>query len=295
MNSKLTYVFLTIAAPISIFIVLQNMIVRGSDDEYVRIEKREHQEFIFLLQYIGRDYQNAVVDGMVVNEFEYREILTFCQRVLELYLTFQKNPQQNLTLLQLQQLRQMVHEKTDRDSIWDLTKTLILDLTKELDLETYPAITPDIERGRRLYTAGGCGVCHGMSGAGDGYAADGLEPGPGSFREQAGMHEATPYQFFNAILLGVGGTGMPSYEPAFSRQDMWDVAFYLMTLRDSFDPRLTAEGLDVSLEDLATKSDSELMEKVQDHRSSLPSAAEAQEAAISQTIDFLRNHPDTLR
>ncbi|MCG8606177.1 cytochrome c [bacterium] len=295
MNTKLAYLFLlSLLAVVSIILVLLNINDVESDGESTRTENREHQELIFLLQYIGRDYQNAVEEGVVINDFEYREIQTFCQRAIELYLPFEENPQQNLTLFQLQQLREMVYEKTYRESIWDLSKTLIHSLTKELDLETYPASAPDIERGRRLYQAGGCDVCHGVSGAGDGYAADGLEPGPGSFQDPSVMREAAPYPFFNVTLLGVDGTGMPSYEQAFSREDIWDVAFYLMTLRDGFDPRLTAEGLNISLEDLSTKSDFELIEEIHDHQSPVPEIVETQEDALLHTIDFLRKHPDTI-
>ena len=296
MNSRLVYLFfLALLAAVSIFAILPNRNDREPGDVNISSEDRDRQELIFLLQYIGRDYQNAVVEGVVINEFEYREIIAFCQRALESYLMFQQNLNQNLTLFQLQQLRQMAYEKVDRQSILDLTKTLIRDLAKEFDLETFPAMAPDIERGRLLYKAGGCRDCHGASGAGNGYAAEWLMPGPGSFREEARMNEATPYQFFNVIRLGVRGTGMPAYGQAFSKQEVWDVAFYLMTLRDGFDPRLTGDRPDITLEDLATKSDFNLLHQIKDRQQPLERTNEAQEGAMSAAIDFLRNKPDAMK
>lgn len=295
MNSKLVYLFfLALLVAVSIFLIKQNISAGEPEDAYISSEEREHQEFIFLLQYIGRDYQNAVEDGAVINEFEYREIVAFCQRALELYLTFQQNLKQNFALFQLQQLRQMVHKRVDRYSILDLTKTLIQDLPKELDIETSPETTPDTERGRRLYVSGGCGGCHGASGAGDGRAAEWLSPGPSSFRGQAEMNEATPYRFFNATLLGITGTGMPSYEQSFSRQEAWDVAFYLMTLRDGFNPHLAGGKPNVTLEDLATQSDFDLLREIKD-RQPPERANEAQDRSLSAAIDFLRSHPDVAK
>jgi len=296
MNSKPILLFLlALAASVSIFLIFQNKKTSEPEKEYVSGEDTDRQEFIFLLQYIGRDYQYAVDDGVVINEFEYREMVAFCQRAIDLYLTFQPDLHQNLALFQLQELRQMVYEKADRYSVWDLTKTLIRDLTKELDMETFPATAPEIGRGKDLYKAGGCDVCHGAGGAGDGRVAEWLEPGPGSFREAAAMNEATPYQFFNAIRLGVAGTAMPSYQEAFSRQEVWDIAFYLMALRDGFDPHSTGDRPGITLKDLATKSNFDLLQEMKDRQQSIEPITEAQNLQISAVIDFLRSHPENIK
>ncbi len=296
MNIKsISLLLLILAAAVAAFLIFQNQRTSEPGKEPVSSEKRDHQEFIFLLQYIGRDYQFAVEGGAVVNEFEYREMIAFCQRSIELYLALQQHLDQNLTLFQLQQLRQMVYEKVERQLIGDLTKTIIRDFAKEFNIKTAPAKAPEIERGRGLYKAGGCGVCHGAGGAGDGRAAGWLDPGPGSFREPAKMKEATPYEFYNVIRFGVAGTAMPSYEEAFSPQEVWDIAFYLMTLREGFDPRWSGGKPAITLEDLATRPDADLLNEIMDRRKSGELTEETAEAAISTALDFLRNHPETVK
>lgn len=276
-------------------LIFQNPKAPEPTTEPRRNENRHHQEFIFLLQYIGRDYPFAVEDGVVINEFEYREMIVFCRRVIERYLLLQQRPDHDLTLFQLQQLRQLVYEKADRQLIRDLTQIIIRDFARKFDVKTAPAKAPDIERGRKLYKAGGCGVCHGPGGAGDGRAAEWLDPGPGSFREPARMKEATPYEFYNVIRFGVEGTAMPSYEEAFSPPEAWDIAFYLMTLREGFAPRLAGNRPPITLEELAVKSDGELLSEMMEQWQPGELTDEAQEAALSAALDFLRSRPEVVK
>lgn len=246
---------------------------------------RDHRKLILMLQYIGRDYRDAVEDGSIINPFEYREISTFCDEVIEIYTGFQQGLEKSETVFELQQLRQMVYEKSDLYSISDLSKTLVNELSAELATDSSPLTTPDLASGKRSYQAGGCPVCHGLMGDGDGWAAGWLEPAPGSFREEGRMRDATPYYFFNVIELGVTGTSMPSFEEAFSSQEVWDIAFYLMTLRDGFNPQPPGGSLDLTLTDLATKSDLDLMEEMADR---------GQQGDLSAAIDFLRGRPEVL-
>lgn len=238
-----------------------------------------------MLQYIGRDYRDAVEDGSIINPFEYREISAFCDRVIESYTGFQQDLEKSETVLQLQQLRQMVYEKSDPYSIADLSKTLVKELSLELATDSSPVATPDVALGKRSYHAGGCQVCHGAKGDGDGWAASGLEPGPGSFREEERMREATPYYFYNVIELGVTGTSMPSFQEAFSRQEAWDIAFYIMTLRNGFNPKPSGRSLGFTLTDLVTKSDFDLMEEI---------AEKGEQGEMSSAIDYLRSRPEVL-
>jgi ABC-type sugar transport system substrate-binding protein len=43
------------------------------------------QEIVFLLQYVGTDYGNAVRDGAVANQAEYGEVLRFIRRAMDGY------------------------------------------------------------------------------------------------------------------------------------------------------------------------------------------------------------------
>ncbi len=295
MKSKFTaLVFLAVLGVITLFLYLQNHENAVPREKTISPEEHQQQELISLLQYIGKDYPAAVKDGLVVSEFEYREMNVFCQRTIKIYAALQPDLEQNFTILQLQQLRQMVYEKLDRHSISELTKALIQELTTEFELETHPAIAPNLAQGKRMYKAAGCDICHGTSGAGDGWAAEQLMPRPGSFREPAKMNESIPYFFFNIIRLGVSGTGMPSYSQALSKPEAWNVAFYLMTLRDDFDPR-PDRALAVRLADLATKSNIDLLKEIRDQLSSAGGSYEMQDTRLSAAIDFLRRNPGEAR
>ena len=50
------------------------------------------------------------------------------------------------------------------------------------------------------------------------------------------MNQLAPHQLFNALTFGVEGTEMPSHLESLSHQERWDIAFYIMTLRNDFDP-----------------------------------------------------------
>ncbi len=254
------------------------------------LEKPAHDPLvlIFLLQYISRDYQYAVAEGKIINTFEYQEMMTFSHQALELYLEMQQDSAQPNTIFQLQQLREIVHEKVETDFIDAHTKVLITDLNTELKIRAYPPQMPSIERGKQLYQASGCGTCHGSNGAGDGPVAATLTPGPGNFQDIDGMNTAVPYHFFNAIRLGIEGTSMPAFQEAFSIQEAWDISFYLLTLRAGLKPVAPSKPLNVSLSDLATKSNNDLLEELQEEMSPL---AEPQKTSLMNSIDDLRLNP----
>lgn len=282
--------FIVLAILVGVFVLFRNK--ENVPEEVMNGTARDRQELIFVLQYIGRDYQFAVAGGKVINQFEYREMMAFCDRVIEIYLAFDKELKHSEIILQLQELRQMVFEKAEHYSIADLSKTLVRNLTKNLRIESFPVKPPNIASGQRLYKVGGCNVCHGAKGAGDGWAAGWLDPGPGSFGDAQAMREATPYQFYNVIQLGVTGTSMPSYREAFTKQEVWDVAFFLMTLREGFNPQARGERLDITLSDLATKSDIDLLQEISDRQGSQDSMENEKNGEKSAAIDFLRSNPD---
>lgn len=249
----------------------------------------EQQELIFLLQYIGRDYQLAVADGEVISDFEYEEMRAFSHRVIDLYAPFQQEGDENMILFEMEQLRQMIHAKEDRFAIWEISKTLVNNLATQFNLKTFPNQTPDVLRGKQLYEASGCAACHGQKGAGDGFAAEWLDPGPGDFTDIEGMKEASPYLFYNVIQFGVIGTGMPSFQEALSPQEVWDIAFYLMTLRSDFNPSAQSPRLTISLEALSSICDVDLIENIQSKQAE--GEGLQKETELSNAIDYLRQYP----
>ena len=86
-----------------------------------------------------------------------------------------------------------------------------------------PADADSIERGTSLYLAN-CSVCHGVTGAGDGPAADAwARPVPLS----AVVPDLTDGELAYRIATGTVGTRMPAYATTLSENDRWDLVNYL--------------------------------------------------------------------
>jgi len=76
------------------------------------------------------------------------------------------------------------------------------------------------------------------------------------------MNQLAPHQIFNALTFGVEGTEMPSHLESLSDQERWDIAFYIMTLRNGFDPVPPKDSFRVSLKALAIHSNEELISQL---------------------------------
>ncbi len=217
-------------------------------------EQLEPEKLVFLLQYLGTDYAAAVQAGQVISEFEYQEMLDFSQLLVEQYR--QLDPAQEI-LTELQLIRTLIEEKRDWSEVRGLTHGLLPRLSQDLNVVSYPAVVPSLSRGKRLFLES-CSKCHGLEGDGKGPEAAELDPPPRSFQDQR-MNQLSPHQLFNALTFGVEGTDMPSHLESLSHQERWDIAFYVMTLRNGFDPVPPTNSLRVSLKALAIHSNEELI------------------------------------
>src|SRR5262245_36487076 len=212
------------------------------------------EELVFLLQYVGSDYRNAVADGRILDEFEYQEMTQFTKILVEEHTRIAPGGLEVGDGLRL--LATSVEEKQEPAKVLALTRELVASMTRELGLVTCPARSSSVENGAKGY-ARACAQCHGASGDGQGSSAPGQDPPPSSFHDGR-MRKVAPHQLYNAIGFGVAGTAMPSFEEAFSSSERWDVSFYLMTLRSDFSPREPKTLLPVTIRELATISDEEL-------------------------------------
>ncbi|HKB07989.1 MAG TPA: trypsin-like peptidase domain-containing protein [Candidatus Polarisedimenticolia bacterium] len=215
---------------------------------------------VYLLQYIGADYGVAVQDGRLANETEYQEMLAFSGEILAGYRALRGERAAAQIVADLEDLGSAVHERRTWDQVRSLAHDLTVRLSEDLKVETRPAASPDLARGRLLYLSD-CAICHGERGAGDGLAAAGQDPPPASFRNAIRMNLVSPHQVTGAMAFGVDRTAMPSFGWAYTDAQLWDVAFFVMTLRDGFDPRPPTGPLEVSLSDLARYSNEELIER----------------------------------
>lgn len=96
-------------------------------------------------------------------------------------------------------------------------------------------LAQDVERGRQLYAANGCGTCHGMQGKGDGPIAVTLKPPPRDFRDaDAFKNGADPSSIANTLATGLTRDGgqMQSYFHL-SDRERYLLARYVISLRES--------------------------------------------------------------
>lgn len=220
----------------------------------LEMDRLEPEKLIFLLQYLGTDYGAAVRDGQVISEFEYQEMLDFSEVLVHQYP--QLDPASRF-LGELERLRHLIEQKRDWSEILDLTRELIPEISRHLNVISYPTVVPNLPRGQKRYLET-CAKCHGVTGDGNGPSAAELDPPPRSFQDDR-MKQIAPHQIYNAITFGVEGTEMPSHLDSLIDQDRWNLAFYVLTLRSDFDPVVPERSLPLSLKDLAAHSNEELL------------------------------------
>ena len=93
----------------------------------------------------------------------------------------------------------------------------------------------EIEQGRTLYAANGCGTCHGATGRGDGPVAKTLSPPPRDFRDSGAFKNGTdPSSVANTIATGLTRDGgqMQSYFHLSDRERHL-LARFVISLRES--------------------------------------------------------------
>ena len=184
---------------------------------------------VHLLDYLAQDYGGAVQGGKVVNEGEYREQVEFMALVMQAEKELpadSRGPEFRDGLLQLQSL---ILQKADPSQVAPLARRLQSDLLKTSGLQVAPGQWPDLAKGAAIYGQN-CAACHGAEGRGNGPAAGGLDPLPANFHEAERMELFTPLKGFNSIRLGIPGTAMAPF-PNLSDQEVWDLSFYIASLR----------------------------------------------------------------
>jgi len=223
-------------------------------------ERLEVQRLVFLLQYVGADYGLAVDDGRIVDAFEFQEVSTFATTLVERFDVLRRAGAPEEALARLHELRRAIREMRPWNEVRGTTTDVASMLLREIEVVAMPTARPEPRRGRALYPAC-CAPCHGPTGGGDGTANPWLSPPATSFRDDR-MNLLSPHQVFGAITFGIGGTGMPSYLEALTPQQAWDLAFYVLTLREDFAPVAEDPGLGPTLEEVTTLSNVDLAERL---------------------------------
>jgi len=232
---------------------------------------------LFLIEYVGTDYDQAVDDGAVIDQLEYGEMLRFTREAIDEY--GKPGEGNDEIAVGLETLAAGVSRRADVAEIRQTSRALISLVAQRLEGIPSPPTTPDLENGARLFDAE-CATCHGDDGDGDGPQAAGLDPAPASFRGDR-MDSLTPRHVYNTLTLGVDGTGMPSFAGAYDEQQRWDLAFHVMTLRDGFAPAAPPVPVRVSLEELVASTNAELLALLRGREMD----------ASGSTVDWVRRNP----
>jgi S1-C subfamily serine protease len=181
---------------------------------------------VFLLRYIGTDYEGAVQDGRVVDAFEYDEVLRFAREVGQAYAV--EPVKVDDVVLGLQALERLIVERAPAPQVFDRTRALVPALAAALGVASAPAGTGNVATGAALYALA-CANCHGENGDGNVSEAAALKPPPRSLRD-ARAARLPVEQIYGAVTFGIEGTAMAAFRDVYDEQQRWDLAAFVASL-----------------------------------------------------------------
>lgn len=241
-----------------------------------------------LLDYVAVDYPKAVSDGQVVNAGEYAEMQEFSAAVLDLLTALPASNAQPGLVDGAEALSLAIEAKSDASEVADQARSLASAVLAAYPMTLAPSDLPDLARAAELY-GDQCAACHGVTGAGDGPGAAGLDPQPTAFTELERAQQRSLFGLYQVISQGLDGTAMASYADLPS-QDRWALAFYAGAF--AFDDA-TDQGRRL------WTGDAELRARFPDLQTltqTLPAAlvAEIGEDNASHLTGYLRRHPEAI-
>lgn len=191
-----------------------------------------------LLDYVAVDYPNAVQGKVVVSAGEYSEMREFAAAARSQIQTLPLTSQRAALLAKADALNALIGQTGAPEQVMPLARSLASDLLVAYPVPLAPTTTPDLARGAQLY-ATNCASCHGLSGAGDGPAAQALTPPPIAFTDHERARHRSPFALYQVLGNGIAGTSMPGFS-ALPDADRWALAFHASGL--SYSPADVAQG-----------------------------------------------------
>jgi high-affinity iron transporter len=176
-----------------------------------------------LLDYVAVDYREAVRDGRVVNDAEYREMTEFADSVAERLAALPDRPARAGLVAGAAALEASVARKADPADIEKQARGLGARLIAAYPVPLAPRRMPDLARGQALY-ADNCASCHGIAGDARTPLAATVDPPPIAFSDRERARERSLFALYQVIDQGLEGTAMASFGQL-PEEDKWSLAF----------------------------------------------------------------------
>lgn len=128
---------------------------------------------IHLLDYLAKDYGAAVSGGRVTDPNEYAEQVEFSDLAMKAARSLLDTAAATDLRGNLSKLKSLIDAKADAATVAALAREIQAAAVRVSGIDVSPERWPDRNNGKALF-ASNCAACHGMSGRGDGPAAESL-------------------------------------------------------------------------------------------------------------------------
>lgn len=183
------------------------------------------RQLLQLVEYLGVDYPEAVADGKVINQDEYKEMEEFAslilQKIEQSSLLKKSAPLQE----QARMLSEAVSKKYDPSKISKITNKIRKLILEDAPIQAVPEQLLAYKQVAPIYQHR-CSSCHGLQGNGDGQLAKTLSPQPTNFTLKERAIQRSILGLYQAIGSGIEGTAMTSYSDL-DEKTRWSLAFYV--------------------------------------------------------------------
>jgi high-affinity iron transporter len=191
-----------------------------------------------LLDYVAVDYREAVRDGRIVNDGEYKEMIEFAASVRQRLSALPEKPAKAKLVAGAAALQASVARKASPPEIEKQARALAGQLIAAYPVPLAPRQMPDLARGQALY-AEICASCHGEAGDAKTPLAVGMDPPPIAFTDRERARERSLFGLYQVIDQGLEGTAMSSFGHL-PEGDKWALAF--TAGRFAYPPALAEQG-----------------------------------------------------
>jgi len=208
------------------------------------------------LDYLASDYSGAVLEGKIISSTEYEEQVEFAEKITSNLATYNQKEILQKGLL----LKKLIADKKDANKKKKMARAVQRDLIQVTNIKLAPEVWPSIKRGAQLYKTN-CMNCHGDKGYGDGIDGRQMITPPANFHNKLRMNTISAFHCYNAIRLGIPGTGMLGFDHL-DDKEIWDLAFYIMSIPYAADNTSNKSfETNITLEEISSLNNNQIKEK----------------------------------